>query len=133
MASIGDSFFILSGPKDHLHFIVWGPGLVPFKGAGDQFILASISSIVPQHDPACEVQRGEHPFVVRPSYVFYRAIKAITPASLGVMVQNGYWVPDAPASPQLVAKIRAGFCTSKTVDRRFRPVIGCPTPPPPPP
>lgn len=133
MANIGDSYFIPSGPKDHLHIIVWGLGLVPFRGAGDQFILASVASLVPQHDPACIVKQGDHPFIQHDSYVFYRAIKAASDAHIQAMVQNKYWVPAQSASPQLIAKIRAGFCTSLTVERRYKSVLGCPNPPPPPP
>jgi hypothetical protein len=133
VADIGDTFLILTGPRPHLHIIVWGPGPIPVAGPGNQFILVSIATVVPLHDPACELQKGEHKFVQHASYIYYRAPKIATESQIASMVQNGYWTPHLPASAQLVTKIRSGFCASATVAKRVQQLLGCPNPPPPPP
>lgn len=124
MIAAGDALLIPSGPQGHHLFIVLNaPGLLPGYGAIEHCVLANISSIKPgiPHDPSCLVAPGMHPFVTSPSFIYYRGIRVETAAHLRRCIESGVFsLRPPPFAPAFVEQIKAGFHTSRTINRGFR-------------
>lgn len=133
MAQVGDSMMI---PGDngvpHLFVIIWGPGQIPSEASHDVGMLACVCSIDPlySHDPACELNLGDHPFITHPSYVYYRKIRCDDPNHIDRMMASGMWPAKETASRALLRKMRTGVCNSRQVKRQYKFALGCPPPRP---
>jgi hypothetical protein len=128
MPAVADTMLIDSGPTGkHLHVVVWGPGQVNWLASLDQVILASVTTLYPNapHDPACILAPGDHEFVTRDSWIYYRKLRVDTPQHVDHMIASGQWAAKAQCSAPLLQRIQNGLCQSRQVDRRFRVLLGC--------
>lgn len=82
-------------------------------------ILVNLTSIKPGRsiDTTCVVQPGEHPFVVRDSYVVYRSAQMLSAQKIGQMVDSWVYRKGQPATEPLTDKILAGFSASQFTPR----------------
>jgi hypothetical protein len=124
----GQTLLVPSGPTGHhLFVLLFGPIVVDGYGSNDQIAMVNITSIkagIP-HDPACQLQPGDHPFVQHPSFVAYRHLRIDSVPHVDLMVRNQVWMLHQPCTPQLLARITAGVCLSKLTSREFKRLFGC--------
>jgi len=120
----GACLLIPSGPgeKSHLFTIVLGPKQLDGYGGSDQVVMVSVTTVKPDFpfDPACVIQAGEHPFIDRESYVYYREPRIETVAHVKKMVETLGWQPREECSPELFKKIIKGLRESKRLPRYVR-------------
>lgn len=121
---LGACLLIPSGPgdKSHLFTIVLGPKQLDGYGASDQVVMVSVTTVKPDFpfDPACVIQAGEHPFIDRESYVYYREPRVESVAHVNKMVETLGWQPRGACSPELFEKIMKGLRESKRLPRYVR-------------
>lgn len=122
----GACLMIPSGPQgDHLFTVALGPALLDGYGTSKQVVLVSFTSIregVP-HDCACEVAPGEHPFIVRNSYIYYRQPRIYSVADIEKRVNEGVWRTHAPCSADLFRRVISGFRKSELVPRMYGQIL----------
>src|SRR5690606_6494237 len=106
----------------HLFTVSFGPMKLEGYGPEDQVIMVSFSSIKAglPYDPACEVSPGEHPFIVKGSYIYYREPRIYSVSHVQTMVASGVWTEKPICDAGLIEKIRAGFLTSKRLPRHYK-------------
>jgi hypothetical protein len=128
MANVGDALKVpgLNGVP-HLHVIIWGPGQIPNEEAEEVYVLACFDSINEgqAHDPACVLTVGDHPFITHDTYVNYRMIRCAEGQHIDLMVNDGNWVADQPATRALLHKMRTGICESKLAKPKYQHALGC--------
>lgn len=118
----GATLLMPSGPghdpgRNHLFVLLSQP-----VGRGREVLLVSLSSIRPgqHHDPACTLQPGEHPFVKKPSFVFYARTTCLTEKQLAEDVQNGGFTPQAMVTDELLDRIRQGLLNSRFTPEKHK-------------
>lgn len=120
---LGTAFLVPSGPRDylHLHVVCNDGGNTP-----DWRILVSISSIKDHkfHDPSCEIEAGEHPFISRRSFVEYRHAQQRSAEQIKRCLETGAYVAKEPVSQELLDRIVAGFSVSDFTDPWVLEIIG---------
>jgi len=108
MLAIGTAFLVPSGPAEFLHLNVVGTGPIE---PPDMRLLIPISSIKDGvfYDQTCVLDVGEHPFITKPSFVFYRHIQQRSAAKISKCLENGDFIAKDCASDLLIAKIITGI------------------------
>lgn len=98
------------------------------RGSTLHIVLANLTTLDPnaKYDPACIVDVGDHPFVDRRSYIAYRFLRFESVPYTSDMVEQGQWTLDTPCSAALLARMTAGLCASKLVDRGVKYMFKCP-------
>lgn len=114
---------IPSGPTgEHLFTIAVGPAVFDGYGSAPQVLMVSFTSVkqgVPPDD-ACLVSAGEHPFITRESFVYYREPRMYPVADVQDRVNRQVWRPEEPCSQALLAKVMQGFWRSDRLPRGFK-------------
>jgi hypothetical protein len=69
-------------------------------------LLVSISSVMPNrvHDPTCLLEAGEHPFLNRQSYVFYRMPRQLGHGGIIRCASTGLYVPKESCTETVLKK-----------------------------
>jgi hypothetical protein len=108
MLAQGTAFLVPSGPAEHLHLHVVASAPRP---SPDFRLLIPISSKKHGrfHDPACEIAAGEHPFIVKDSFVLYKEIQKRSASKILLCIQNGEFVLKDPIGDALLSRILAGL------------------------
>jgi len=122
----GACLMIPSGSAgEHLFTVVLDPEIIEGYGTEPQVLIVSFTSIKDgaPYDDACEVSPGEHPFITRRSYAYYREPRLEPAAKVEAMVNTGAWRASTPCSAELTRKILAGFKRSKRLPRYFNKLI----------
>lgn len=113
-----------SGPGDHNHLftIALGPAVLPDYGGQEHVVMVSVTSIRADfpHDPACVLMPGDHVFLIRDSYVYYREPRVESVRHVSKMVASGIWQAHENCSKEVLDKIIDGFEYSKRVPRHIR-------------
>lgn len=68
---------------------------------------------MPRNDPACLVNRGDHPYITKPTCVNYAEFASFSPASLGYFESKNLIEHMEPVSAGLLARMRKGAFDSK--------------------
>lgn len=113
MCAKGETYLIPSGPDLHLFVVVTD------EDANGMHILINITSIDPAiaHDVTCEVNRGEHPFVTKPSYAAYEYAIERHKNFVDRQAKLKVYRPHKDASAALVDRICHGIKKSKFTPR----------------
>lgn len=122
----GSCLLVPSGPAgDHLFTVALGPKKLTGYGPEDQVVIVSFTSIKPglPHDDACEVAPGDHPFIVRESYIYYREPRIYPAMVVQQKVDSGEWRGRDPCGEDLIGKVLAGFRKSKRLPRHFNDIL----------
>jgi len=122
----GACLMIPSGPTgEHLFTVVLGSEVVDGYGTEPQVLMVSFTSIKDDapYDNACEVSPGEHPFITRRSYVYYREPRLEAASKVEAMVGKGIWRASTPCNAELTRKILTGFRLSKRLPRYFNKLL----------
>jgi hypothetical protein len=77
-------------------------------------------------DPTTRLQAGDHPFIRKDSYVFYRKARVEPAASLTEGVASGQFLTRDPMDEKLVTRISAGICSSLQTPKKVKVYAGCP-------
>lgn len=87
--------------------------------ANGQHLLVSVSSIKEEvrHDPTCELNVGCHPFVTRPSFVFYAKASRARSDLLVKCVEGWVYTPKERLADDVFARVCAGITTSPFTPR----------------
>ncbi|MGR3984843.1 MAG: hypothetical protein OD817_06265 [Gammaproteobacteria bacterium] len=98
----------------HLFVILTDP-----DGPRREVILVSISSVRPgrQYDDTCIVEKGEHEFIKRRSFVSYKSCRQRSATDLERGVKNGRFIDKGCINAELFARIIDGVPRSKFTPR----------------
>lgn len=122
----GACLLIPSGPTgDHLFAVSLGPAILDGYGSAPQAVLVSFTSVKPElpYDGACVVHPGDHPFLVRDSYVYYRAPRIYPVREVEKRVNDGVWAAHQPCSATLLRRILGGFRKSDRLPRTYNEIL----------
>lgn len=120
---VGVCLFVPSGPRgEHLFAIICGPKNIA-SATRPEWLSASICSVKPglPFDNSCVLQVGDHPFLIRQSYVSYSQLRVDFEDDLKQKIASGYFHATNNASPSLIAKMLKGMGVSGRVPRHIRP------------
>lgn len=118
----GATVLIPSGPahdpdRKHLHVVLTDP-----VAATGEVLIVCVCSIPLSnlYDSSCTFFPGEHPFIVKDSYVDYHRCTLVSSASLEQKVANDEFIAKAPLDPKRFDDVLAGFADSPHVAPKFR-------------
>lgn len=113
------------GNELHLFFVLTEPMSLPSYGNQLQVLSVNISSVHEdgRYDNTCEIDVGEHPFVNRKSYVYYRRMRMDSVEHIEGLVNSGLFPAKENCSPELLQRILEGALTSIHTSREFKQII----------
>jgi hypothetical protein len=112
------TLLVPSGPggnpdQKHLFILLTNP--VPNAANGKDVLLVGLSSVRAggYHDPACLLYPGDHPFLVRQSYVNYRMARIEDAQKLINGVRTGVLAPKEVLAGEIFARVCHGLTESR--------------------
>jgi hypothetical protein len=110
----GGALLVPSGPHG-MHLFV----IVTNRCQNGFHLLVSLTSIKPDkaYDPACTFNGGEHPFIEKRCYAYYRLAEQRSSASIAKAVSAGLFVPRADLGEPHLSAICAGIETSEFIGK----------------
>jgi len=118
MVAAGDAFHFdpdLAGGNPHLWVVLHV--FTPELDTEEYAWIVSITTWNAQGDDACQLNRGDHPFLHHLSYVFYRKALQVPVANLAAGHKRESF------SPAVLRRILLGVHTSRNVARKLRQII----------
>jgi len=117
MAGLGDSFML---PKpgqetEHLWVLITKP-----DPATHEALMVTLTTQRPHSDTTTILNVDEHPFVQKPSVIFYADARIVDTRLLDAAVQRGACRMHAPFQPPVITRIQAGIATSPLTPRRIK-------------
>ena len=108
-----------SGATDHLHFVCCNPVFYPAYNR-ECVLLVNISSIKQdlEYDTSCILQVGDHPFISKPSYIYYRKADIFGIETIKRSVAQGDFTIHQDCNESVFQRILDGFKISDEVRRR---------------
>lgn len=100
------SFFVPTGDDQHLFAVM---NDVCHNG---QHLLLSVTSVkahMPNYDRTCELAIGEHPFITKPSYVYYRKPEVRSAAHISKCVDAKAFMQKEDFEDGVFERILAGI------------------------
>lgn len=123
-----NTLLVPSGPTGlHLFFIILGPMVLDGCGTTPQVLMVSATTIrdnIP-YDPACVLDKDDHPFIQHASYIAYRQIRTDPVAHVERMVRSTVWTPREPCEQRLLECIVVGARKSKLIPQGFKQLFQC--------
>lgn len=108
-----------SGPahdpdRNHLHILLTDPIVDPLNCGKFSSLLTGLSTVYPgsSYDPTCILRRGDHPFVIRDSFMFYAEARVVETAKLVNGVAQGVFMAKSMMDVAIVDNICSGVLTS---------------------
>ncbi len=110
------TILIPAGSVDHLHFICSNPVFYPIK-AKECVLLVNISSIKPSipYDDTCVLNIGDHPFIKKPSFIYYRMAEIYSVVGIQQQVVEGNYSIREDCNDSVFERILNGFNVSEDV------------------
>lgn len=110
------TILIPSCSKHHLHFICNDPVFYPNTGKNSA-LLVNISSIKPNipYDKTCELDDKDHPFITKPSFIYYRMAGIYSISGIQQQVMAGNYSIKEDCDQAVFNKILNGFANSEDV------------------
>lgn len=123
MLKSGDTFLLDSGPSGKHLFVVLSDPKVIF-GYGRTLIAVSVS-ITTYHvgranDNTCIIEVGEHPFITRKSFAYYRGAVILREHEYSTGLASGHYVRHERVSDDLLNRLIQGFHASRAVSREVK-------------
>jgi hypothetical protein len=105
----GDTLLFPGGavPSPHLWVILWGPA-----GDAEACLMAMLTTLRAHSDRSCILRPGDHPFIRHETAVAYNNVRRYTGAALAAEIASGTARRRDPVSPDVLARLRAGFFAS---------------------
>jgi hypothetical protein len=111
----GRTFIYPDGGIPHLWIVVTEP-----SGAPPEVAIVSISSDKPGKDGTVKLGPGDHPFIRKPSVVFYADTRLMPVHVIVSEVQNAQADFHADCSEDLLDRVRQGVLASPATPRRMK-------------
>ena len=117
MASLGVSFMLPKPGQDaeHLWVLITAP-----DPATHEAIMVNITTRRPHSDTTTILNAGDHPFIQKPSLVFYSDARIVDTRLLDQAIQRGAYRSHAAFSPQVLARIQAGVAASMLTPKKIQ-------------
>lgn len=117
MAELGDSFML---PKpgqttEHLWVLITKPHPQTWES-----IMVNVTTQRPHSDTTTLLQAGDHPFVQKPSVIFYADARIVDTRLLDKAWQNGTYQRHAVLEPTVLAKIQVGVAASPFTPKKIK-------------
>ena len=115
------TILIPTGPCDHLHIICNNPVFYP-KLAKECVLAVNISTVTTDipYDISCILNTGDHPFINRQSYVYYRKADIFGATAIAKNVADGSFTTHQPIDDTVFSKVLLGFSISDEVTPKIR-------------
>ena len=117
MAGLGDSFMLPKPGQETEH--LWVLITKPDPGTHEA-LMVNLTTQRPHSDRTTILNVGEHPFVQKPSVIFYADARIVDTRLLDAAVQRGACGTHAPFQPPVMARIQAGIAASPLTPRRIK-------------
>ncbi|MEI8309896.1 MAG: hypothetical protein WCH98_03980 [Verrucomicrobiota bacterium] len=117
MAGLGDTFILPKPGQDTEHLWVLITQADPVTGEG---IMVNITTQRPHSDTTTILGAGEHPFIRKPSVVFYADARMVGTELLDRAIQSGSYRANAPFAASVLARIQAGIALSPMTPRKIK-------------
>ena len=120
MIRLGDTFTLAVGVDRHLQVVISDPQRSPYT-----VVLANFTSWAPDLEQVCEVQPGEHPWVVNRTLAYYGRTRMAPESSFAAMfaARPPLVTASVPLSPDLLRRVLDGARRSVDLDLRARQVL----------
>jgi hypothetical protein len=117
MANLGDSWML---PKpgqetEHLWVLVTRP-----DPASREAIMVNVTTQRPHSDTTTVLNRGDHPFIQRPSVVLYADARTVDTRLLDQAVASGSFRAHTAFSGPVLQRIQAGLQTSPFTPKKIK-------------
>jgi len=118
MAALGDSFML---PKpghevEHLWVLITNPDPQTHEA-----IMVNVTTLRPHSDTTIVLNPGDHPFIQRPSVIFYADARTVDTRLLDAAVQRGAYSGNAAfQAAVVVVRIQAGLAASPFTPRKIK-------------
>ncbi|MDQ2867656.1 MAG: hypothetical protein M3R59_04490 [Verrucomicrobiota bacterium] len=117
MAALGDTFML---PKpgqetEHLWVLITNP-----NPATHEALMVNLTTQRPHSDTTTILNIGDHPFVQKPSAIFYADARIVDTQLLDAAVQRGACGTHASVQRPVIARIQAGIVTSPLTPRKIK-------------
>ena len=117
MANLGDSWML---PKpgqetEHLWVLITRP-----DPASREAIMVNVTTQRPHSDTTTVLNRGDHPFIQRPSVVLYADARTVDTRLLDQAVASGSFRAHTPFSGPVLERIHAGLRTSPFTPKKIK-------------
>lgn len=121
MATLGDSFMLPKPGQDieHLWVLITRPDPQTHEA-----IMVNVTTQRPHSDVTTILQPGDHPFIQRPSVVFYADARMVDVRLLDQILARGGGRPHAPVAPAVLQRIQTGVARSPFTSRKLKEAFG---------
>lgn len=122
-ACAGATLLVPSGPQgQHLFVVLNDPQTFEGYGSGVCVVMVPLDSVKSgvHHDATCALITGEHPFVMRPTFVNFSYARIEQARHLEEMVANGQFRANTKMDLLLLARIKQGLLDSPFTKREFK-------------
>jgi hypothetical protein len=110
--------FLLTQVDDHLWVILSDPNQDP-----REILVVSITTWREGKDPACMIERGEHPFVTHRSCLAYIEARVLSRDSFYTLKDGGYLKLQEPVSNELLGRMREAAAKTQNLKPVFKEIL----------
>lgn len=117
MAALGDTFMLPKPGQEtkHLWVLITNP-----NPATHEALMVNLTTQRPHSDRTTILQIGDHPFVQKPSVLFYADARLVDTRRLDDAVQRGACGTHAPFQRSIMTRIQAGVGASPLTPRKIK-------------
>lgn len=117
MAGLGDSFML---PKpgqetEHLWVLITKPDPV-----ASEAIMVNVTTQRPHSDTTTILNVGDHPFIQKPSVIFYADTRMVNTGLLDAAVASGTCQAHAPFQGPVIRRIQCGVAVSPLTPKKIK-------------
>lgn len=109
MLKPGDAFLLPKPNEDVSHLWIILTSADPENG---RVIIVNFTTRRPHSDTTVIIHPREHPFVVRPTVVFYADARLVLLSDIEAAIQQGITRPHEPLAPALLKRVQEGLLRS---------------------
>jgi len=117
MLALGDTVLLPKPGQDKAHLWVLVTAVNPQTGDA---IIVNFTTERPHSDKTVVIQPGEHPFVDRPTVVFFADTRFASLALLEAAVNQGIASQHDPLDPALLKRVQAGLLASPLTPTKIK-------------
>lgn len=105
----------------HLFFILTDPCIDYEYNRSDMLLLVNCSSINPDrpYDETCVLSVGEHPFIIRESYIYYKEMRIESLFSIEKGISEKRFIKKEIINNELYQRILEGAFKSRMTERKY--------------
>ena len=98
---------------------LWIVATEPLLGTG-QAILVNVTSLRTDSDTTLMLNRGDHPFIVKPSVISFSDAIAADVRQVARGIDDGYFPQQSPCSAALIKRIQNGILASRRTPQKVK-------------